>query len=74
MIEVKKEILETLKISIFDLAPTKLDENDELIVAEHPVVVEHEKHTVGESTGMKECKVQKPLQVSHHRCKSIQGE
>ena len=74
MIEVRKEILKTRKISIFDLAPTKLDENDQLIVAGHPVTVEHEEHAVGEITGMKERKVQKPLQVSHHRCKRIEGE
>ena len=73
MIEVKKEKLDELKISTFDLAPTTLDENDQLIIAGHPVVVEHEEQTVGGSTVMVEHKVQKPLQVSHHRCKRIEG-
>lgn len=61
MIEVKKEKLDELNISIFDLAPTTLDEKDQLIIAGHPVVVECEE------------KVQKPLQLSYHRCKRIEG-
>ena len=73
MIEVKKEKLDELNISIFDLAPTTLDEKDQLIIAGHPVDVESEEQTVGDSTVMVEHKVQKPLQVSHHQCIRIEG-
>ena len=41
----------------FDLAPTELHENDQLIVAGHPVI-----------DG-----VQQDLQESHHHCKKIEG-
>ena len=73
MIEVKTEKLDELKISTFDLTPTTLKEMDQLIIAGHPVVVEREEQTVGDSTVMVEHKVQKPLQVSHHRCIRIEG-
>ena len=73
MIEVKKEKLDELKISTFDLAPTTLDEKDPLIIAGHPVVVEREEKTVGGSTVIVEHEVQKPLQISRHQCKRIEG-
>ena len=58
MIEVKKEKLDELKIFPFDLTPTELDEDDQLIIAGHPVID-------GE---------QKPLQISRHRCKHFEGK
>ena len=58
MIEVKKEKLDELKISFFDLTFTELHENDQLIVAGHPL--SHDG-------------VQQPLQISQHRCIKILG-
>ena len=61
MIEVKKEILDDLKITPFDLTSTNstnLDENDQVIIAGHPVI-----------DG-----VQKPLQLSRHRCMHFEGK
>ena len=58
MIEVEKTKLDELEITPFDLTPTDLRENDQLIVAGHPVI-----------DG-----VQKPLQESQHRCKHIEGK
>lgn len=57
MVEVKKEVLDEFKIHPFSLTPTKLDENDQLIVAQHPV-------KAGE---------QQPRQLSFQRCKKILG-
>ena len=58
MIEVKKEKLDELRIFPFDLTPTELNENDQLIVAGHPVI-----------DG-----VQQKLQLSFHRCKKKLGK
>ena len=54
-----KEKFDELNLNIFpfDLTATELHENDQLIVAGHPVI-----------DG-----VQKPLQESHHHCKKIEG-
>jgi len=57
MLEVKKEVLDELKICPFNLTPTQVDENDQLIVAQHPV-------KGGE---------QQPRQLSFQRCKKIIG-
>ena len=57
MIEVEKKEVDELKIYSFDLTPTELDENDQLIVAGHP-----------EIDG-----VQQHLQVLSDRCKKILG-
>ena len=57
MIEVKKDKLDELKITPFDLTYTELKEMDQLMVAGHPTQdIE-----------------QKPLQLSFHRCKKILG-
>ena len=58
MIEVKKEILDDLKITPFDITPIKLDENDQVIIAGYPVI-----------DG-----VHKPLQLSRHRCMHFEGK
>ena len=57
MIEVEKKEVDELKISPFDLTPTKLDEDDQLIVAGHPVIDGVQQH----------------LQLSFHRCKKTLG-
>ena len=55
-IEVEKDKLDS-KISLFDLTPTELDEDDPLIVAGHPFIGG----------------VQKPLQITWHKCMKILG-
>ena len=57
MIEVKKEKLDELKITPFDLTCTKLEEMDQLMIAGHP----------------EQDNEQKPLQLSFHQCKKILG-
>ena len=57
MIEVRKEKLDELMITPFDLTHAELKEMDQLMVAGHPL----------------QDNEQKPLQLSFHRCKNVLG-